>query len=614
MFNKVLNKFVILPLICLAAFHPTLLRAEEKAAGVTSADRTDIIFTYTRQEMPEQDVAANIEVITRKQIEQMPVSNAAELLQYVTGVYVEMEGGPGATGTARIQGGDVRQTAVYQDGAPLNLLANPLTNLSSLPTSIIRRVEVYKGAASSAWGSSLGGVINIITMDPDVSRPIGAKLDSTYGEHNSLKQNGTVSGGIDQTGYLLSVTHEQSDGFVPNSAYEEKSVYAKINQQVGEASRISFAFDYCDKDDDDPVATEPTFWDDIGQNRTYERILFETEVFNGASFSIEGRHRSTSVDIDDVYSDHREKYMDYSEEIWGGGTKFTVSSGGINRFVLGSDGDWGTYTINSQPGTTHTGNWDAYANDTLVAGDYSFTVGGRYDHNQDFGSQFSPSAGIVRRFQLMDSRIKAQIGRGFSAPPSLWLDDPKYGNKDLKPETGVNYQLGLEAKPFEPLRLEMNLFRSDIVDLIRFDYETMKYQNVDEATRQGVEGSVKVQVWKGLALGFGASYVDARDEKTGEVIKDVPRLICNTSASFDYKWTTHSIVGRYIDQNSSYPETSDKVFVFDYLVKVKMPVKVFGADLGLFAAVHNLTDADYLYRNRYPQPGRWVEGGLNVEF
>lgn len=120
------------------------LRADDQtptpAAG--SSPREELVFTYTRQATPQSEVAANITVITREEIERYPVNNAGEVLQYVPGVYVEFNGGsPGSFSAATIQGSEPRHVSVFQDGVPLNLLANPITDLSLLPVANIERIE-----------------------------------------------------------------------------------------------------------------------------------------------------------------------------------------------------------------------------------------------------------------------------------------------------------------------------------------------------------------------------------------------------------------------------------------------------------------------------------------
>jgi outer membrane receptor protein involved in Fe transport len=139
-------------------------------------------------------------------------------------------------------------------------------------------------------------------------------------------------------------------------------------------------------------------------------------------------------------------------------------------------------------------------------------------------------------------------------------------------------------------------------------------ENIDRVTRQGVEGNIRATFDFGLALSFGGSYVDVRDEETDEVIQDTPRTIYNVSGSYTHEWMTHSIVGKYIDHNSSFPETRDQVFVFDYLLKLRLPFPDRCGKLNLFGAVYNLTNTSYVYREVFPQPGRWVEAGVRFEY
>ena len=580
----------------------------------------EIVVTATRLETPRQEVAANITVITRDDIEKMPVSNAAEVLQYVPGIYVEFNGGLGSQATAIIQGSDVRHVAVYQDGVPLNQLANPMADLSYLPIDTIERIEIYKGAASSAWGSSLGGVINIITKEPDPKKPFAADVRTSYGEYKTSKSRGTFTGTVARFAYLLSLTHDESDGFIEHTKYKQDAAYGKLNYELGETSRLSFAYSYDKGSNADPILNDleilgEPFWDDLDRKRTYQHLLFETSPTENFGLTLEGRHHRFSNRIDDVFTDRRETFNDYEDEIYGVSARMSYDTNDVNRLALGFDKDWGKYEFINYAKDYETRNWATYANDTFTVGDFSFNAGIRYDDNDYFGSEFSPSGGVVYRIPGVDALIRGQVAKGFSAPPAAWVQDPLYGNKDLKPEIGINYQLGGEVRPFKFLRLELNLFRSEIKDLIPNpkDWKT-KPENIDKVTRQGVEGNMLATFDFGLTLSFGGSFIDVKDEKTDEVIENIPRTMYNASASYTHEWMTHSLVGKYIYHNSSYPETRDQVFIFDYLLKVKLPFPERYGKPNLFGAVYNLTNSTYVYREVFPQPDRWFEGGVSFEF
>jgi hypothetical protein len=108
--------------------------------------------------------------------------------------------------------------------------------------------------------------------------------------------------------------------------------------------------------------------------------------------------------------------------------------------------------------------------------------------------------------------------------------------------------------------------------------------------------------------------VDVRNDKTDQVIEDIPRTIYTVSAAYTHKAFTNSVIGKYIDQNSSYPETKDKVFIFDYLIKVRLPFPKQYGRASLFGTVYNIFNTTHIYRNVWPKPDRWVEAGVRFEF
>jgi vitamin B12 transporter len=613
-----LNKFVATLLALFVILAPRFGKASDVFDDIRNNDAyemEEVVVTATRTEARKSEIAANVTVVSKKDIEKLPASNAAEVLQYIPGVYVEFNGGLGSDAAGiRIQGSEPRHVTIFQDGVPLNQLANPQTDLSYIPVDAIDRIEIYKGAASSAWGSSLGGVVNIITKEPAREKPVSVDARASYGEFNTLKSRGSVSGTMDRFGYLVSVTHDESNGFIDHTEYRQNSVYAKVNADLGEASRVNFACFFDQGNNADPVLNFADFWDDIDRKRSYQRLLFETSPADELLLTFEARHHQFDNFIEDVYADRREIFNDYKDEIWGGSARVNWNVADTNIVNVGFDGDWGEYDWANYTKTYETGNWAVYGNDTLTLGNFSINAGARYDDNKDFGSEVSPSGGIVYRFSGTEALIRAQVARGFSAPPAAWVHDPQYGNPDLDPEIAVNYQLGGQIRLFKFLNIELNLFQANVKDLITFDVDTLKYKNIEEVVRKGIEGTIAASFDFGLTLSLGGSYVDVRNDATDQVIEDIPRTIYNASAVYAYKYITHSIIGKYIDHHSTYPETQDKVFIFDYLLKVKLPFPKQYGRASLFGAVYNLFNTTYLYREVWPKPDRWIEAGVRFEF
>lgn len=595
-----------------------LIQIAPSARAAETADESyrldEIVVTATRREVPAQDVAANITVIDRAAIGHMPAATVGEVLQYIPGVYVEFDGGPGALATARIQGSEFRHVAVYVDGVPQNMLATPMTDLSNLPVEAIDRIEVYKGAASSAWGSSLGGVINIITRAPDPEKAMGAFVRTSFGKADTTKNCAQISGTRDRLGYFLSATYNASDGFEDNSAYDQTALYGKLNYDITDASRVNFVWSDHDGHNEAPLISFPDFWDDIDQHRSYQRLLFETFLTDRLGFSLEGRHHYYDTHVEDVFADHREIFNDYDETTWGGSARLNWTPTPAHDLNLGFDGDWGRFDWIYYTRKYDTRNCAVYANDTFTRDNLTVNAGLRYDDNRDFGSAVSPSAGVVYRLLDDQALVRAQVAKGFSAPPAAWVKDPVYGTEDLDPETAVNYQLGTELRFFKILHLEINAFYADVEDLIRYDMDTRKYENIDEVTRQGLEGILSAAFDFGLGLSVSGSFTDVKDGTTHQEVKDIPTEQYQVSANYNWRWMTHSLLGKYTDYNSTYPETKDKKFVFDYLFKARLPKSRFLDQAEVFCAVYNLFNSTTVYRSDWPQPDRWLEAGIELTF
>jgi len=135
----------------------------------------DLVVSPTRHPKPISRVAENITVVTAREIEEMNAHTVAEVLNRVPGVFVNFNQDFGAASLIYIQGSEERHVLVLLDGVAWNFLADGHAETNSIPVGIIERIEVIKGPASSAWGSSLGGVINIITRPARTTRgPTGS--------------------------------------------------------------------------------------------------------------------------------------------------------------------------------------------------------------------------------------------------------------------------------------------------------------------------------------------------------------------------------------------------------------------------------------------------------
>ena len=150
-----------------SAICPVVDAAETAAADEYALE--DVVVTAQRVEKSDMDVPAATTVITAEQIARAGYRNAYEAIERQVGSANTGMGGAGqdfGTSSSRISlRGYDRGTLLLVNGAPLNL--NNYANPASIPSSMIERIEIVKGAASTLYGGeAMGGVVNIILKKP----------------------------------------------------------------------------------------------------------------------------------------------------------------------------------------------------------------------------------------------------------------------------------------------------------------------------------------------------------------------------------------------------------------------------------------------------------------
>ncbi|MBS1590023.1 MAG: TonB-dependent receptor [Bacteroidetes bacterium] len=124
-----------------------------------------ITVTASLSETRSSETGRNIVIVSGSEISKLPVHSLDELLKYIPGVEVQSRGPQGSQSDISIRGGTYQQVLVIMDGMRLN---DPNTGHFSAYIPItpaqIERIEVLKGASAAIYGAdAVGGVINIIS-------------------------------------------------------------------------------------------------------------------------------------------------------------------------------------------------------------------------------------------------------------------------------------------------------------------------------------------------------------------------------------------------------------------------------------------------------------------
>src|SRR5271169_3704426 len=232
-------KSLVKPFRCILSVVGSLLAFSSIAYSQPDEDKNFLLMYFKEEELVVESptrgpksitqVAENITVVTSDDIKLMNAHTLAEVLNTVTGVQVLLTGAPGSTAEAYIQGSEQRHVSIFMDGIPLNNLSDNVTDVGSIPVQNIEKIEIIKGPASSAWGSALGGVINIITKSGNEKGSYSV-VSASGGERNTSDLRLETSGKRDSMGYYVTAGNLQTDGFrdhhnefIGNNAYTKLS-------------------------------------------------------------------------------------------------------------------------------------------------------------------------------------------------------------------------------------------------------------------------------------------------------------------------------------------------------------------------------------------------------
>ncbi|MBI4794132.1 MAG: TonB-dependent receptor plug domain-containing protein [Deltaproteobacteria bacterium] len=577
-----------------------VLAAEEQAAGNDDLlamyfDPNETEQTTTRAPKPLSQVAENVTIVTAAEIERMNAHNVDEVLNRVNGLYVQFNGRDfNGANSFFIHDSDYEHVLVLVDGIRWNFDNDGMAVTNSIPVEIIERIEVIKGPASSTWGSSLGGVINIITKPTGTtSRPLGA-LYGSYGVASSQHYSGTMSGKAGMTGYFFSVASQNSDGIILNREYDDESVYGKIDFSLPHNTTLTLVGGQANPD--------TNMGDIFGNYSMYHRDFWASAALDSA----------LTNNIDLHVAGFRKKqdfmyppYPDYYDAETTGVASRLTARADRHTIVMGAELDRVT-TENSDPakdgGREET--WGLYINDTLAAGRFAVTPGIRYDHLSLTDNMLSPSLGMT--WQSWEHTLfRALVTQGFRKP---YLN---VASATLDPEQVTSYQAGVETSVVPFLRIKATLFEHNIEDAWEYSYGTA--YNGGKIRRYGyeLEAATDPFYYFSLDAGVAYTYIDYHDRKDNDdtyavkltLLYDNPQLF--TAELFSsYQW---------LNDDRTFLDYKDGGMIWDFNIMKKFQLCP-DTRMDVFMTAHNLFNGADYWTQYFPNAHRWVEAGVRVHF
>ena len=147
----------------------------------------EVVISGTLKPVSRLETPVPVEIYTTTFLKKNPTSNVFEALQNVNGVRPQLNCNICNTGDIHINGLEGPYTMVTIDGMPIVSALPTVYGLSGIPNSLIDRIEIIKGPASSLYGSeAVGGLINIITKKTKNAPLFTADIFSTSWLENNI--------------------------------------------------------------------------------------------------------------------------------------------------------------------------------------------------------------------------------------------------------------------------------------------------------------------------------------------------------------------------------------------------------------------------------------------
>lgn len=510
----------------------------------------EVVVSGTLKPVSRLESPVPVEVYKPTYFKKNPTANIFEALQNVNGVRPQLNCNICNTGDIHINGLEGPYTLVLIDGMPIVSGLSTVYGLSGIPNSLLERIEIVKGPASSLYGSeAVGGLINIITKNPSSAPRFSVDgFSNSWGEANldlgfkaNLGEKSSVLLGVNYFNYN-DPTDNNNDNFTDVTLQHRISVFQKWNfgRKSGKLFSLAGRYFYEDRWGGEMQwekkyrGGSEVYGESIYTKRyellgAYELPIEEKMLF---SFSI------TDHDQNSVYGDV--PYL--AQQKIGFGQLTWDKKLGNHDLLFGTAIRYQYYNDNTPATETSDKTWipSIFVQDEIKFNEKnSILLGARYDYNSEHGSIFTPR--FAYKFKATDNDIiRLNAGTGFRVV-NLFTEEHAAltGSREviveekLKPEQSYNVNLNYLKKIYTEngtfIGIETSAWYTYFTNSIIPDYDTnpnqIIYKNLDGfAVTTGISTNVDVVFQNGLKLILGATYMDVskteNDIKTRQILTE----------------------------------------------------------------------------------------------
>jgi vitamin B12 transporter len=604
--------------------------------------------------LKKYQAGAKIEPIPVEQIAIGQSGSIDQLLMRFTPIYLKSNAG--GLSTIRLRGTSPNHTSVNFGGININSLTLGQSNMAQIPVFLFDEINLQYGSSSAINGSgSIGGALHLglgsnwtdgVKLKTTISQGsfgeqlYGAKLFAGNGRFESVTRlfyfslkndfpfNNPKIGDVEHPGTFRDIQRGaavQNEGLIQelNYRFQEKETLKSalwLGHNWYEA-QLSMK-DSTSKTPETLDNSHIRFWSEYENERKAFNLraglgfVHDMQIYNGDQLQKIGTNRLIT---------ELEGKQDIS-------THFGYKLGVKYQFIKPNVYAYSADVIEQEQQA------DFYASAFYTAFNrLKLTLNLRQMLVTNYEAPFTPSLGAEykifnREFSVF--RLNGNISRSYRIPTFNDRYWGTQGNPNLKPEDGMNYEIGLNYALYKEnfqSDIKLNAFYMDVKNWIEWRLGAVDWtaQNVMEVVSQGIEFQSNTD-WKvnQLKFNFRMNYsynpvVAKKDESpsgvTGRQLIYVPKNIGNAYLRLNYQLWNVFVDGAYTgkrlaDYSGSYfmPEGYELDPYFLANCGVSRELSVCKQSVFLSFAVNNFLNTDYQNQRFYAMPGRSFRIGLST--
>lgn len=229
---------------CLGVF-TTFAQAESDSLN-TKIRLSEVEVSARRSPSLYSEVGRVVTVLSKSDIENLPVQSVQELLRSALGVDVRVRGPLGAQADISMRGGTGDQVMILLNGINIT---DPQTghHALNLPVDLqsIDRIEIIQGSGARIYGpNAFNGAINFITGESTGNK---VKLNASVGENELYNAGVAVSHQQGSLKNYVAAQKTSTDGYIDNTDFDTHNLFYQAQLQLNQ-DKISFQLGYTEKE------------------------------------------------------------------------------------------------------------------------------------------------------------------------------------------------------------------------------------------------------------------------------------------------------------------------------------------------------------------------------